>query len=327
MMSDKRISEDEIEELTGALMRREVPVTLNRMIFDYDQLIILGPVFPHEVVGFSGGNKYLFPGIAGAQIINFFHWLGAVVTNPKIIGTKWTPTRAVVEKAAGMVDVPVLLFAMVVKFADLHGLFAGEVTDAWSRAADLSNKIHIIYKDHPYKTVLSIVPEMYDDIWTAGKCMYKLEPVLDDGADLIIYAPHVTEISHTHGKVLDEIGYHVRDYFLKQMDRFKDTPGGVMAHSTHVKGVGTFEDGVETPHANVILATGIPEERCRLVNLGYMDPASIRIEDYENREDERVLCVHHAGEMLYRLKDPPSGLVERSSSRTPRCLLTDESLT
>jgi len=56
-------------------------------------------VFPHEVVGFSGGNKYLFPGVGGPQILNFFHWLGAVVTNPMIIGNKWTPVRKVVDRA------------------------------------------------------------------------------------------------------------------------------------------------------------------------------------------------------------------------------------
>src|SRR5438034_4899693 len=53
----------------------DVPVEINRMLFEYDQVIIIGPVFPHEVVGFSGGNKYLFPGVGGPAILNFFHWL------------------------------------------------------------------------------------------------------------------------------------------------------------------------------------------------------------------------------------------------------------
>jgi len=144
---------------------------------------------------------------------------------------------------------------------------------------------------------------MYDDIWTAGKCMYKLEPVVADGGELVIYAPHVDEISYTHGRILDRIGYHVRDYFLKQMGRFRDVPRGVMAHSTHVKGIGTFENGVERPRVNVVLATAIPQERCRRVNLGYRDPATIDIEEYRDREDEGVLLVPKAGEMLYRLAD------------------------
>ena len=297
------ITADEVEEISNGLMREDVPVAINARIFDYDQLIICGPTFPHEVVGFSGGNKYLFPGIAGPEIINFFHWLGAVITNPVINGTKWTPVREVVNRAAAMVPVPTMCFSMVVLFADLKGLFIGTPEEAYSAAADLSDKLHIIYKPRTYHRVLSIAPPMYDDIWTAGKCMYKLEPVVADGGELVIYAPHVDEISYTHGSVLDRVGYHVRDYFLKQWDGFKHEPRGVLAHSTHVKGIGTFDNGVETPRVNVVLATQIPEERCQQVNLGYRDPASIDIEEYRDREDEGILLVPKAGEMLYRLED------------------------
>ena len=188
-------------------------------------------------------------------------------------------------------------------FADLKGLYIGTPEEAYSAAADLSDKLHIIYKPRAYDRVLSMAPKMYDDVWTGGKCMYKLEPVVADGGELVIYAPHVDEISYTHGAVLDRIGYHVRDYFLKQMDRFAGVPRGVMAHSTHVKGIGTFEGGVETPRVEVVLATQIPEERCRQVNLGYRDPDSIDVEEYRDREDEGILLVPKAGEMLHRLAD------------------------
>ena len=143
---------------------------------------------------------------------------------------------------------------------------------------------------------------MYDDIWTAAKGMYKMEPAIADGGEVIIYAPHITEVSYTHGKLLDQIGYHVRDYFLEQWDAFKDVPGGVLAHSTHLRGIGTYENGVEKPRIKVTLATGIPEERCRRINLGYMDPATLDIAAWEGREDEGIMVVHKAGEMLYRLR-------------------------
>jgi nickel-dependent lactate racemase len=297
-----RIAADEIEQISGGLFREEVDVRLNKLIFDYDTFLILGPVFPHEVVGFSGGHKYLFPGIAGDEIINFFHWLGAIITNPVINGCKWTPTRKVVEKAATLIDIPHALVAIVAVDGKLKGLFLGDCLEAWEKAADLSNEVHIIYKDRPYHTILGLCPQMYDDIWTAGKVMYKLEPIVADGGTLIIYAPHISEVSYTHGKVLDRIGYHVRDYFLKQMDQFKDIPRSSMAHSTHVRGCGTYENGVERPRVNVILATGIPKVRCDRINLGYMPCSQIKIADYENREDEGVLVVPHAGEILHRLR-------------------------
>ncbi len=296
------ITASEIEQLTGGLFSQEVNVAINRMIFDYDQFLILGPVFPHEVVGFSGGHKYIFPGIAGAEIINFFHWLGAVITNPVINGNKSTATRAVVEKAASFVKVPHELVAIVAVKDSLKGIFIGDSIEAWEKAADLSAKVHIVYKEKPFKTVLGIAPSMYDDIWTAGKVAYKLEPVVADGGILIIYAPHITEISYTHGRVIEQLGYHTRDYFLKQWEKFKDFPGGAMAHCTHVKGIGTFENGVEKPRINVVLATGISREKCRKVNLGYMDPEHIDVDNYLNKEDKGILVVRHAGETLYRLR-------------------------
>ncbi|MCK4753486.1 MAG: DUF2088 domain-containing protein [Planctomycetes bacterium] len=296
-----KIAAEEIEQISGGLFSEEVDVAINKLIFDYDEFFVLGPVFPHEVVGFSGGHKYIFPGIAGAEIINFFHWLGAVVTNPHINGNKWTPTRQVVEEAASFIKMPRKLFAIVALDDKLKGLFIGDCTKAWEKAAELSEKVHITYKDKPYKTILGIAPKMYDDIWVAGKVMYKLEPIVADGGTLIIYAPHIDEISYTHGKILDQIGYHTRDYFLKQMDKFAGIPRGVMAHSTHVKGIGTFIDGVEKPRINVVLATAINKQRCEKVNLSYTNPDDINIADYENKEDEGILVVHHAGEILHRL--------------------------
>lgn len=296
----------EIRELTGGRFEMDVPVEVNRLVFDYDQVIIIGPVFPHEVVGFSGGNKYLFPGVSGPQILNFFHWLGAVVTNPMIIGNKWTPVRKVVDRAAAMVNVPRHCFCLVVSpDKQLAGMFSGTPEAAWDRASELSRKLHILRKPRPYHTIISCAPPMYDELWTAGKCMYKLEPVLADGGELVIYAPHLEEICVTHGAHLREIGYHCRDYFLEQWDRFKDRPWGVLAHSTHVRGVGTYVRGIESCRAKVTLASRIPEQLCRQVNLGYRDPGRVRLDDFAGREDEGILLVRNAGEFLYQLENPP----------------------
>ncbi len=304
------IPASEISGLSDGRFSIDVPVEVNRMVFDYDQIMIVGPVFPHEVVGFSGGNKYLFPGVAGPEILNFFHWLGAVITTPKIIGNKWTPVRRIVDRAGGMVNVPKLCFCMVVEGNGLAGLFAGSPEGAWDAASDLSRARHIVYKGKPFHTILSCAPTMYDEIWTGGKCMYKLEPVLADGGELIIYAPHISEVCVTHGKVIEEVGYHCRDYFLKQWERFKHHPWGVLAHCAHVYGLGTFENGVERPRARVTLATKISPDKCRQINLGYRDPNSVRVEDFANREDEGILLVPKAGETLFRLRNPPAWAAE-----------------
>lgn len=298
------ISADEIRELTRGMMAQDVPVGLNKLILDYDQIFICGPVFPHEVVGFSGGNKYFFPGIASPEVINFTHWLGALITNFEVIGSGYTPVRAVIDRAASMIPKPVSCFALVVGREGVAGLYFGAPEETWEAASRLSAKKHIVYVDGPFRRVLSVMPEMYRDLWTAGKGMYKIEPAVADGGEVVIYSPHLTEISYTHGKLLREIGYHCRDYFLKQWGRFKDYPGGILAHSTHVKGLGQYDaaTGLETPRIDVTLATGIPESTCRSINLGCLDPATINLDEWRNRENEDILVVPRAGEILYRLQ-------------------------
>jgi len=296
-------TQEEVEDLSEGRLKEQVPIVINKRIFDYDLILILGPVFPHEVVGYSGGAKYLFPGISGGDFLHFFHWLGAVITCKKIIGIKDTPVRRAIDKAMEKVPVAVHALSMVVnQDSNLCGLYVGNVREAWSAAADLSSQVHVKTKKKPFRVVLGSAPEMYDEIWTAGKVMYKLEQVVADQGTLIIYGPHIREVSRTWGKDIERIGYHTRDYFLAQMDRFRDIPRGVLAHSTHVRGTGTYENGVERPHVSVILATSIPRETCDRINLGYMDPSTIRLSDYMNREEEGVLFVDHAGEILYRLE-------------------------
>jgi nickel-dependent lactate racemase len=296
----------EIEALTGGRLSQDVTVSLNKLPLDYDHVLVCGPVFPHEVVGFSGGTKYLFPGIAGPEIIHFTHWLGALITNYDVIGTPDTPVRAVIDRAARMLDRPLSLLAPVVTHEGTAGLYCGPVREAWQQAARLSSRRHVVWLERPVRRVLSIMPAMYEDLWVAAKGMYKMEPVVADGGEVVIYAPQVTEVSRVHGRLIDSIGYHCRDYFLKQWPRFRHVPGGILAHSTHVKGLGGYDPatGVETPRIRVTLATGIPRERCERIDLGYLDPASVDVEEW--KKDPDALVVPRAGELLYRVGRRPA---------------------
>ena len=299
------VSAREIDSLTGGLLHEEMPVDLNRLILDYDELIICGPVFPHEVAGFSGGAKYLVPGIAGPEVISITHWLGALVSSMRTIGVKDTAVRRLIHRAAAMVPKPITCIAMVVRGDELHGMWVGGYADAWNDAADLSAELEIINVPHGFRRVLSMPSPIYDDLWTAAKSMYKTEPAIVDGGEVVIYAPHLTEISYTHGRLIDQVGYHVLEYFTQQPERFASVPGMIKAHSTHVKGAGTYDASTrrEDARIRVTLATGIPEERCRRVNLDYLDPSEVRVDEWQGREAEGILVVRNAGEMLYRASD------------------------
>jgi lactate racemase len=300
------IEQAQVKQIAGEVwhpsLGGDVPVRINKLALQYDHILIVGPTFPHEVVGFSGGAKYLFPGISGADMINVTHWLGALITILDTIGIKDTPVRQMIHTAAQCVTTPVTLVSMVVVKDGLAGLFIGDHVSAWEAAADLSAQRHIIWVDQPYQRVLSYAPPMYDELWTGAKAMYKLEPAIADGGEVIVYAPHLDVVSHVHGKYIYEAGYHVRDYYLKQWDKFKHLPLGVLAHGTHLRGSGTFESGVERARIKVTLSSKIPKADCDRLSLGYLDPDSINFDEWKDREDEGVLFVPKAGEMLYRVR-------------------------
>jgi nickel-dependent lactate racemase len=286
-------------------MSGDVEVLLNRAVVDHDIALVVGPVLPHEVVGMSGGNKYFFPGVAGQKIIDVSHWLGALITSAEIIGTtSLTPVRALINDGAALIPAQTYAFCVVTadtQVAALHSISFGDCISSWASAAEISAATHVTYLDAPVRRVLSLVPAMYDEIWTGAKGFYKVEPIVADGGEVILYAPHITEIATSHPQI-HEIGYHCRDYFVKQWDTFSHVHWGVLAHSTHLRGAGTYDadTGVERLRVGVTLATGIGEEVCRAVNLGYRDPATIDLAAFE--ADPETLVVPRAGEVLFRLR-------------------------
>ena len=234
------------------------------------------------MVGFSGGNKYLFPGVSGRELIDLSHWLGALITSADIIGTRGiTPVRALIDEAAAMVPGRRLAFCVVTappRTAEMPCIRWHSATpeQAWAAAADVSAETHIRYLDAPVQRVLSLIPQKYDDLWTGAKGFYKVEPIVADGGEVVLYAPHIREVAATH-PAIEQIGYHCRDFFVKQWDRFPDLHWGDLAHSTHLAGAGTYDEvHGERRRVTVTLATGIPEDVTRRINLNYRDPASDR---------------------------------------------------
>jgi nickel-dependent lactate racemase len=297
------IRRERIAELSQGMLDQTAHVRINREVIEHDLTLILSPVFPHEVVGFSGGNKYLFPGVSGRELIDLSHWLGALITSAEIIGTRGiTPVRALIEQAAALVPGERLAFCVVTQSRTrrLHSISFGDPSTAWEAAVDVSAEAHIRYLDAPVGRVLSLIPHKYSDMWTGAKGFYKVEPIVADGGQVVLYAPHIREISTTHPQVA-ELGYHCRDYFVKQWERFKHYHLADLAHCTHLRGAGTY-DSVhgERDRVTVTLATAIPEDVARAINLDYLDPA--RVDPPVWATDPHTLVVPDAGEDLYRLR-------------------------
>lgn len=284
---------------SNGLLREDVPIRVNRLVVESNVTLIVGPVLPHEVIGFSGGHKYLFPGLSGQELIDVTHWLGALITSAEIIGTKGiTPVRALVEAAADLVPSERHALCVVVdhETGGVDHLAFGDPRTAWAEAADIAAETHIRYLDEPVAKVVSMVAPRYADLWTGAKGFYKVEPIVADGGEVVLYAPHITQIAATHPG-LDTIGYHCRDFFLAHWDEVQHLPRGELAHSTHLFGAGTWDpvEG-ERQRVTVTLATGIPEAVVRAANLGYLHPNDVSFDD--------AFVVPDAGEVLFRLRSP-----------------------
>ncbi len=301
-----RINEAEVSRISHGKLKEEIDISINKMIFEYDKIIILGTVFPHEVVGFSGSNKYLFPGICSWNFIDVTHWLGALIKNINIIGIKETPVRRLIDRARELLNIEIIYFNMVMKKDRLAGLFIGDDYRAWTEAVELSSKLNINYVDKQFSRVVSIPSGIYEDLWTASKGIYKVEPVVKERGEIILYAPNIKDFSFTHGKTIERVGFHIIEYFTHNIERFKSEPKMVLSHCSLVKGHGIIKNGKENPAINVILATGIPEEKCKKANIGYMNPMDINLNTFKNSRDTLsgdTLIVENSGEILYRVKN------------------------
>jgi nickel-dependent lactate racemase len=305
------IGRAEVRALSEGMLEAEIPVEVNREVLEADFALLVGPVFPHELIGFSGGHKYLFPGISGPAMIDQTHWLGALMTNLRLNGHRDTPPRRLIEAAASLVPVERAGLCLAMRGGRTHGVFLGTVRQAWEAAVELSSRLNIVRTPRTYHTVVACVPERYGDLWTGSKSMTSLEAVVEDGGTLVLLAPHIAQPAAAHGGWHERLGYHVRDWILADLDRFAEVPRVVLGDLTLLAGAGTFRDGVERRRIRVKIASGIPEARCRAMSLEWADAADYPLERLEGREAEGILVVRDAGEILYR---PAEGSVPPQSS-------------
>lgn len=303
------LSEATVEKLTGGLIAHSVPVSLNKLLAPgvYDTVLVFGATVPHEVAGFAGGAKYFFPGVAGPELTHSTHWLGALAGIENIIGQTETPTRHLIEAAADLISAQIIsLNTVVSRSVDgrllTHALFAGDIREAFRQAVEVSKKVHIRYTGRKYKTVVALLDRHYDELWVGGKASYKLGAIIEDGGELIIYAPHLTKLSETHGELIQKYGYapleSVRDMLGVSQELRENLC--IAAHLAHVAYAGRLDhQGRMVPRYQITMATSLDEAACRQVNLGYLDYRSF---DYEElRNDPDTLIVKDAGRDLYKV--------------------------
>ncbi len=301
------LSAARVTELTGGLITNAVPVNLNRRLGPrvYDTVIIFSATVPHEVAGFAGGAKYLFPGVAGPDLTHATHWLGALAGIENVIGRVETPTRHMIEAAADFVPAQIITLNSVITREEddrlrTHALFAADFRDAFRRAAEVSRQVHIKYTGRKYQRVVALLDEHYDELWVGGKASYKLGGIIEEGGELIIYAPHLRSISETHGRLIEKYGYAPLDRVREMVALSTELQNNlaVAAHLAHVSYAGQRDAaGHVVPRYQITMASALDEPTCQRVHLGFMDHRVFRREDYESDPD--TLVVERAGRDLY----------------------------
>ena len=299
------LSAEQVQKITGGLLHKAVPITLNKLITNYDTILVFGATVPHEVAGFAGGGKYFFPGIAGPELTHNTHWLGALVTIEKTIGVIETPTRHMIEAAVDLVPAQIISLNSVISRGDdqrlrTHALFVGNIKQVFRQAAEISRQIHIKFTHRQYKRVVALLDEHYDEMWVGGKASYRIGAIIEPGGELIIYAPHLKHISETHGRAIEKYGYHPLEKVIELVEKHEELRNNlaVAAHLAHVSyGSRKDEAGNILPRYKITLATALDEATCQKINLGYLDHRTFKREDYEDNPD--TLIVERAGRDLY----------------------------
>ena len=301
------LSEEHVIELTGGLFKKAIPLKINKLLAagNYDHVLIFGATVPHEVAGFAGGAKYFFPGVAGPELTHATHWLGALAGIENTIGRIETRTRNLIEAAGDHVAANVICFTSVVTRGEDdrvrdHALFAGDFRASLRAGAEVSREVHIKYTGRKYRRVVALLDEHYDELWVGGKASYKLGPVIEDGGELIIYAPGLTCLSATHGEMIEKYGYAVIEKMQELVAESGELEANlcVAAHLAHVAFAGRKnEHGEIVPRYKITLASQIDQATCERVNLGFLDHHAFDRRDYEN--DAETLIVERAGRDLY----------------------------
>jgi nickel-dependent lactate racemase len=230
------------------------PAQVNRLISrgDFDLILSIGQVVPHEVIGMANYSKNILVGTGGREGINRSHYLGAVYGMERIMGRAENPVRAVLNYASDhfLRHLPIFYVLTVVARRAagglaVRGLFIGDDPECFHLAAELSLKVNFEILDKPIqKAVVYLDPHEFHSTWLGNKAVYRTRMALADGADLIILAPDVKEFGEdkTIDSLIRKYGYHGTPATLDAVDANADLAGDLSAaaHLIHGSSEGRF---------------------------------------------------------------------------------------
>ncbi|QDU60091.1 hypothetical protein Pan216_09280 [Planctomycetes bacterium Pan216] len=304
---------EKIHELSGGRLDYPINIEVNPLLVegDWDAILSVGQLVPHEVIGIANHAKNVFVGVGGADTINKTHYLGAVVGMESIMGRAANPVRAVFEYASEhFADELPITYLLTVRGRDseaglvTRGLYAGNDTECFYRGAKLCQQANLNLLDEPLpKVVVYLEPEEFKSTWLGNKAVYRTRMAIADDGELIVLAPGVREFGED-----PEIDRLIRKYgyrgIPKTLANVAENPElaqnlSAAAHLMH----GSSEDRFKITYCPGHLS----QEEIEGVNFAYADLATMA-ERYNPETLTDGINQLPDGEEIFYISNPGQGL-------------------
>lgn len=311
-----RVSSEYIRDVSDSKVDFDWPAQVNNLLVrgDFDLILSIGQVVPHEVIGMANYNKNIFIGTGGEEGINKSHFLGAVYGMEKIMGRADTPVRRVLNYASDHFakDLPIVYVLTVVAATEegqvVRGLFIGDDVECFEQASALSHKVNFQMLDKPLaKTVVYLEPEEFKSIWLGNKSIYRTRMAMADGSELIVLAPGLEEFGEDKeiDRLIRKYGYVGTDRVLQLVQENEDLANNLCAaaHLIHGSSEGRFKI--------TYCPCKISQKEIESVNFAYADLSAMMdrynpktlIDGFNTVQGEEVFFISNPGMGLWSWKE------------------------
>ncbi len=302
-----------VSEITEGKLDFSWPAQVNSLLVegDFDLILSIGQVVPHEVVGMANYNKNIFVGTGGREGINKSHYIGAVYGMERLMGRADTPVRAVLNYASEKFaqNLPIVYIQTVIDMDEngelvTRGLFIGDDYECFQKASDLSLKVNFKMLEKPLKKVVVYLdPEEFRSTWLGNKSIYRTRMAIADGGELIVLAPGVKEFGEDPeiDRLIRKYGYYGTDKTLEFVNKNKELQDslGAAAHLIH----GSSEDRFSITYCPGYLS----KEEIESVNFKYGSLKEME-KIYNPAELDEGYNTLAGGEEIFYISNPALGL-------------------
>lgn len=312
-----RVPAEYVKEVTEGGVDFDWPVQVNKMLVEgnYDLILSIGQVVPHEVVGMANYNKNIFVGTGGFEAINKSHYIGAVYGMERMMGRADTPVRKVFNYGSEHFakELPILYVLTVVGVnkdgkQQTYGLYIGDDFDVFDLAAKLSLEVNFQMVEKPLKKVVVwLDPSEFKSTWLGNKSVYRTRMAIADGGELIVLAPALIEFGEDKeiDRLIRKYGYFGTENTLKAVEENRELKDnlGAAAHLIH----GSSESRFSITYCPGKGPGNLTKEEIESVGFNYAD-IDEAMQKYNFKNLKEGFNTLPNGEEIYYISTPALGL-------------------